>query len=364
MRFLAVVVQGKFEESATVSTISGYMDTLYSVLARGSEGRVVVDKDARRQVHNYIASDDLREQLPLSTMQREKHYASMEDIHRLVDSYYADAKYFRTNRMRVQMSALTLLLTFSTERIGALVESNCYRGSNQGLTWKDVAVVITPNPETPSRPDVAIRVTVRLLKGGRDVQSYFKVFCIFPEDGPGRPYCPVLPLLVLGVQDQVWESIDGPEDILAPRIPPTIEHTLQVRLCKRDLLVFRAEARSKEAGWSISASEAMDYGIACRHLRFFSRLNGFPGAFLTVLIWAAPLRNHACLPVDVRPYDIRRGAANLIANDVSISVEQREKIMAHSVHSKTYQVRGFLFGACAARPLLVLIVSKSAAMKA
>ncbi|KAG9310562.1 hypothetical protein JVU11DRAFT_9114 [Chiua virens] len=323
VRFLAMTVQGILETPddpdapapATVSTMISYVDTLYSVLSR--EGRVVVDKDVRTQVRNYLASDDLRRLVPLSTMQREKHYASVEDVRKLVDAYYTDTLHFRTNRMRVQMAALTLLLAISTERIGAVVESNCYRGTNAALTWKDIAVVVTPNPGTPSRPDVALKITVGLLKGGRDVESYSKTFTVFPERRKDRAYCPVLPLIFLGVLDRTWESIDGPEDIFSPRVPPTIQHMLRTHPEKRDLIVFRAETKSAETGWSISSSEAMDYGATCRHLRFFSRLNGFP--------------------VDVRPYDIRRGTANVVANDPSISVEQRERIMAHSVRSKTYQ---------------------------
>ena len=152
MRFLAVAAQGMLEDAATVSTISSYVDAFCSLLARGSEGRVVVDKDGRKELH-------------------EKHYASMEDVRKLVDAYHADVQHFRTNRMHVQMTALTLLLTFSTERIGAIVESNCYHGSNQGLTWGDIAVMATTSTGRPTAMNITETSSRHFHGAGRMVAT-------------------------------------------------------------------------------------------------------------------------------------------------------------------------------------------------
>ncbi|KAG6369036.1 hypothetical protein JVT61DRAFT_1962 [Boletus reticuloceps] len=188
------------------------------------------------------------------------------------------------------MSALTMLFSISAERIGALVESNCYRGSNECLKWKDVEVVVFSDRDAPSKPIVGMQVTARLLKGGRDVGSFFKTFFLFPERGANRPYCPIAPLLALGLLDQVWEGIGGPEDIATPSADLTSGvYALRVNESKRDLPVFKREEKTSSGGWSVSEDRVMNYGAACRHLRYFSRISGFP--------------------VDVRPYDIRRGVA-------------------------------------------------------
>ena len=97
------------------------------------------------------------------------------------------------------MVALTTLLTLSAEWIGALVKSNCYWGMNKAPQWKDVEVLVFPRGNSPSRPDVAICVTLHLLKGGQGVESYSKMVTLFPEYGPERAYCPVVPFLVLGL---------------------------------------------------------------------------------------------------------------------------------------------------------------------
>lgn len=274
IRFLGMTLQGRLSERVTVTTLTSYIWTLFSLLSR--EGNVHIPNDVRKQIHGYIGSSDFCGHVQLSTRLREKHYASLIDIRILVDSYYSDARRFRTNRMRLQMIALTNLLALSAERIGALVESNCYQGTNEALKWKDVGVMVFPRSDSPSKPDIAVQVTTHLLKGGRGVESYSKTVFLFPEYGSERAYCPVVPFLVLGLLDQVWEGINSVEDIISPRVPPALTHTLRVRTTKRDLPVFRSEVRM-EQGWATSASKAMSYGDAYRHLRFFSCLNGFPG---------------------------------------------------------------------------------------
>ncbi|KAG6369214.1 hypothetical protein JVT61DRAFT_15613 [Boletus reticuloceps] len=263
VRFLALTLQCHLSEFPTVGSVSSYVWTLYSVLQR--EGG-------------------------LSTEHREKRFASQADVRKLVDAYHTDAQHFRSNRMCLQMSALTMLFSISAERIGALVESNCYRGSNECLKWKDVEVVVFSDRDAPSKPIVGMQVTARLLKGGRDVGSFFKTFFLFPERGANRPYCPIAPLLALGLLDQVWEGIGGPEDIATPSADLTSGvYALRVNESKRDLPVFKREEKTSSGGWSVSEDRVMNYGAACRHLRYFSRISGFP--------------------VDVRPYDIRRGVA-------------------------------------------------------
>ena len=272
-----MTLQGRLDACATVATLSSYVWTLFALFRR--TGQIDIPKDVRAQTMAYLASADLGDHVALSTKRRDKHYASTVDVRRLVDAYHADTTHFRTNRMRLQMSALTTLLAISAERIGAIVESNCYRGSNACLKWKDVDVVVIPRPDAPETPDVALRVTVHLLKGGRDVDAFRKAFFLFPEYGTDRAYCPVVPLLVLGLWDGVWEGVRTPEDVFRPSVAPSAVHVLRVVPSKADRPVFRSEERTG-AGWAVSDDDdkAMNYGAACRHLRYFSRRCGFPGA--------------------------------------------------------------------------------------
>ena len=41
-------------------------------------------------------------------------------------------------RQRVQQSFITLLVALTTVRPGAIVESGCYRGTNETLSYRDV----------------------------------------------------------------------------------------------------------------------------------------------------------------------------------------------------------------------------------
>ena len=250
---------------------------LFSLLSR--EGNVHIPSTARTQILAYIDASDFCGQVQLSMRHREKHYASLIDVCILINAYYLDACQFRTNRMQLQMVALMTLLTLLAERIGALVESNCYWGTNKALQWKDVEVLVFPHGNLLLRPDVAICVTSHLLKGGRGVESYSKTVTLFPEYRPEHMYCPVVPFLVLGLLDHIWEGIESVEDIVSPRVPPRLTHALHVRAAKRNLPVFRAEVRT-ERGWAVSEAKAMNYGDTYRHLRFFSCLNGFPGESL------------------------------------------------------------------------------------
>lgn len=274
IRFFGMSLQGCLSERVMVTTLTSYVWTLFSLLSR--EGNVHILNDVRKQIHGYIGSSNFCGHVQLSTRLHEKHYTSLIDIWILVDCYYSDARRFRTNRMWLQMIALTNLLALSAERIGALVESNCYRGTNEALKWKDVGVMVSPRSDSPSKPDIAVQVTAHLLKGGRGMESYSKTVFLFPEYGSERTYCPVIPFLVLGLLDQVWEGIDSMEDIISPRVPPPLTHMLRVCTTKRDLPVFRSEVRM-EQGWATSTSKAMSYGKVYHHLRFFSCLNGFPG---------------------------------------------------------------------------------------
>ena len=250
---------------------------LFSLLLR--EGNVHIPSVARTQILAYIDASDFRGQVQLSMRHRKKHYTSLINVRILINAYYLDARRFCTNRMWLQMVALMTLLTLLAERIGVLVKSNCYRGTHKALQWKNVEVLVFPHGDSPLRPDVAICVTSHLLKGERGVESYSKTVTLFPEYRLEHAYCPVVPFLVLGLLNHVWEGVESVEDIVSPRVPPRLTHVLRVCAAKCNLPMPRAEVRT-ERGWAASEAKAMNYGDAYHHLRFFSCLNGFPGESL------------------------------------------------------------------------------------
>jgi hypothetical protein len=184
------------------------MWTLYSVVHR--EGGVTVQKEMQTCFGSYLSSADLHMQVRLSTRHCGKHFASQADVQKLVDAYYMDIQHYRTNWMHLQMSALTMLLSISAECIGVLVESNCYCGSNECLKWRDIKVMVFPGNDVLPKLIIGMKVTACLLKSGCDVKSFFRTFFLFPECGVNHPYCHVMPLLALGLLDQVWEGISGP----------------------------------------------------------------------------------------------------------------------------------------------------------
>jgi hypothetical protein len=144
-----------------------------------------------------------------------------------------DIQHFQINQMHLQMSALTILLSISTECIGMLIKSNCYCGSN-----RDIEVMVFPGNDVLPKPIIGMKVTTHLLKGRHDIKFFFRTFFLFPKHSVNHSYCPIMPLLVLGLLNQVWQGISGPKDITPPSVNPASFYALQANESKCNLPCF------------------------------------------------------------------------------------------------------------------------------
>ena len=117
-----------------------------------------------------------------------------------------------------------------------------------------------------------------LLKGGHNMDAFHKAFFLFPKYNVNWAYCPVIPLLILGLWDGVWEGIHTPEDVFRPSITLSAVHVLHVVPSKADRLIIQSKEKMG-TGWAVSDNneKAMNYDTTCHHLQYFSRCCGFPG---------------------------------------------------------------------------------------
>ena len=64
------------------------------------------------------------------------------------------------------MSLLLLLSTFTSLRLRAILESGCAKGSNRALQYRDVELILLPNP-TPRKRDLwVMKVIFVFVKEG------------------------------------------------------------------------------------------------------------------------------------------------------------------------------------------------------
>ncbi|KAK0453740.1 hypothetical protein EV421DRAFT_707129 [Armillaria borealis] len=301
--YLALTTQGLLgSQYAAKSTIKGYMNTLWGAFRRNA--LLQIPSDYRQQTIAFIDSADLEKAVPLVTRMREKPIASTRDITIFIRAVWEDRNIIRTTRMRIQLCLFILLSSLSTERPGAIVESSCYRGTNQALKWDDIEVHIIPNPDDPNRPYIIIRVRINLLKFHRKDDSAYKDFILFPEPNPNRAMCPISLIIALGIEDKVWKNITTADDIFHPKIPPTDHHQLVTIGGKRPVLrreVFR------DGIWITHAELALPYDCMSRHLRQISLSLG----------WLIHLTS----------YCLRRGASNRASK--VMSEEERTSLLGH-----------------------------------
>src|SRR6266480_5477491 len=74
---------------------------------------------------------------------------SVEDLRFALRHHWAhDRELYSTERQRVQMSLMLLLYAYTGSRPGAIIDSGCARGSNRALRYRDVELMLIPNPQS------------------------------------------------------------------------------------------------------------------------------------------------------------------------------------------------------------------------
>ena len=156
--------------------------------------------------------------------------------------------------MRVQVALSILIMHFVGLRPGEFVESSAHRGSNEGLHWGDVNIMMIPNRE--GAPLFVAQLQIRNRKGRRDREDKMFVstkLCFhhlltrhnseienIREDPENRALCPMTFLLALAVADEALEGINTVGDLTRIRFTPQRPAIrIPVREGKRKLPIIR-----------------------------------------------------------------------------------------------------------------------------
>ena len=88
--------------------------------------------------------------------------------HILTYLWTEDTHTLPVERQRVQQAFITLLIALTSVRPGGIIESSCYRGSDEALLYRNVALRLVRDSEDRSQTVLLMAVTVVLWKGERE----------------------------------------------------------------------------------------------------------------------------------------------------------------------------------------------------
>ncbi|KAL9049391.1 MAG: hypothetical protein Q9162_007245 [Coniocarpon cinnabarinum] len=261
----------------------------------------------REEMHGLLHGQFVDE-YDLDMTTEKKSVMNVEDLLFLLHYLWAfDTFAFPIERQRVQLSLLLLIIAYTTSRPGALVEAHCAHGTNECLVYKDVRLLVIPNPEEPDRNVIVMEVSLRYTKGRRDTNR--PTIFLFHEREDNLTMCPILHMLALALADEAFEAgIRSVEDIYRLRVTGG-RNSLELRWKESmlDVPVFRRLVSSKE-GITTSSTRALTYNVFNKSLRDLGQRAG--------LRW--PLT----------PYCLRRAAGNAL--DGQATEAERNQAMGHS----------------------------------
>ncbi|KAJ3884628.1 hypothetical protein GG344DRAFT_71183 [Lentinula edodes] len=256
------------------------------------------------QLNTYIQSDKLKTSMNLSTKIRDLKHVEPQCLQILMETLHSASNIFRSHQNQLQIAFLILFSAASAARPGSIIESSCYRGSNEALTWGDLDFYLIPDDEDPAHPLLVVDIQLNLVKGYCDVDHrYQKVFFTLEICKEHHMICIVLPLLGLAFQDSVFAHFHSVDSLICPERP----HTTHVKLL----------LQNEEEQGGISDTEAMTHGSWLSYLNKLSIAAGFP----------KPLT----------PYNLRASQGNKA--DVELGETARKTLMLHNPKSQVYFAR-------------------------
>ncbi|KAF8192734.1 hypothetical protein K438DRAFT_855713 [Mycena galopus ATCC 62051] len=318
VRWLGIALQGRLGTFVTKKTVRRHIQIFFSLWRHYAF--TVVPSEHRLHVWSFLASPEFQVIAQLTTQSRQKNTANFFDLEVIVKGILEDVKYFRTTRARLGMVFAVLVSALSSERPGAIVESNCYRSSNEALTWGNLQFWIIPNPKLPPFPLACLILTTTLLKGHRQDESFVKPFFVLPEPASHRHVDVMMYALAGALEDEIFEDVTTIEEIFCPAAVPTKAHCLRIKPSCVNLPVIRKEVFDN-GRWTNSSKIAMPYHMAASYLRKTSLSLGF--------VESATF------------YDFRRMAAMHL--DAALGDNERRRLMGQNPGSdefyKSYQSR-------------------------
>ena len=98
-----------------------------------------------------------------------KESTNEDDLYHLLTYLWTqDTHILPVERQRVQQALITLLIALTSVRPGGIIESGCYRGSDEALLYRNVTLRLIRDFEDRSQTVLLVAVTVVLWKGERE----------------------------------------------------------------------------------------------------------------------------------------------------------------------------------------------------
>ncbi|KIJ67370.1 hypothetical protein HYDPIDRAFT_37908 [Hydnomerulius pinastri MD-312] len=309
IRFLATSLEGRLGAMPTFSCIQRYTFTFSAIWQRYAVNPI--PPDIKLQMQAYLQSDGFKETVKLVTAERRKTVAQAADVSIFLRALWEDGSFFNTLREKLECAFTIQVIAYTSERPGALIESTCYRGSGEALYYGDVEFHLCVLAKGVT---FAIKVTPQLVKGHRDDDSTFHSTIMVAEPSTTRALCPVTLAFVFALCDGVFQDVSTAEEIFNPNHAPTSSHILRIKPEFAKVPIVRASIHTPD-GWATSPTSPLKYA------RFHSM-------FVQVSARAG-FKQH------LRPYDLRRGAANTF--DHKLSESERRLLMGHNTNSVIFQ---------------------------
>ncbi|KAJ6494604.1 hypothetical protein DFH09DRAFT_353266 [Mycena vulgaris] len=311
--YLAAATKGNLTENATRRTIRQYVCTFFACWARYANQHA--SKALRFQVNAFVSSIELRTVAPLSTAIRAKPIPTALDLTDLVRFVINDKAVFRTFRAKQQFIAVNTIAAMTGQRPGTIVESVCYKGSNECIQWRDISFIITPDPDAPNTPFHAAGIRFRNPKGHRDDEQHFTTVIITMAPLGSRATCLVTMLYYFGLRDGVFPDVETAEEIFHPQVAPTAAHILSLKETAQLQPVFRAEVIGTDGNWTTSETKALRGAMHNDQMRRASFAMG--------------------MRVNLKMYCWRRLASNIFAK--ILSDVQRDMLLTHTPGTHMFQ---------------------------
>lgn len=206
---ISLSIEGKTGKLGLIETITDYINTLLACFGWYTLNHI--EENIYSQVYVYIASDRGINHINLTAKTRPKPATDCINVNLIIQGIWETKTFFKTNRMRSQVIYTILLSALSSERPRALVESSCWCRLNESLWWSDHDFVIIPHPRHLNCSIIIVIVKIHLLKGycknyckNKAFNKYF--FLLIELEGIGSA-CPIIPLLHLTLEDDIFEDV-------------------------------------------------------------------------------------------------------------------------------------------------------------
>ncbi|KAI9799085.1 MAG: hypothetical protein M1833_004279 [Piccolia ochrophora] len=217
----------------------------------------VINPTISRHVNNYIRKE-LCEKFNLLEGTRPKRELGPVGLYSLLDYHWTlDREIFKHERERLQVATVLLFISYTSLRPGSLVESNCYRGTNQSLQYKDVRVFLL-RADNENASVLVLELDAWLQKGKRH-RAELTTFTMYEQPG-NLILCPVTHFLGLAFADVAFRNEKlTPENIRTLQVPKD-QGKLQIKFKDEvsEVPIFR-RVEQTAFGPRISAERAMPY---------------------------------------------------------------------------------------------------------